>query len=186
MVFATNIHLGSQVLFNERWKGMSRWGFPNVRVAFVRRTKISRSNLSSEHKNSSRKKSFGLLGWMQHGDSLSLLHKQSLFEILLERQNMFWLLFSCQRLYGHSLSYSNKVREIRSIPNSGETAWTIRVSWESGSYLSKARFSAWRFFSREQAKSECDLAVMSSVFVASQSSSREWIRLVENRPKGKV
>ena len=42
------------------------------------------------------------------------------------------------------------------------------------------------FFSREQAKSECDWMVMSSVFVASQSScfflcSREQIRLVENR-----
>ncbi len=47
-------------------------------------------------------------------------------------------------------------------------------------------FSTWRFFSREQAKSECDWLVMSSVFVASQSScfflcSREQIRLVENR-----
>ncbi len=43
-------------------------------------------------------------------------------------------------------------------------------------------------FSREQAKSECDWVVMSSVFVASQSScffvcSREQIRLVENRLK---
>jgi hypothetical protein len=42
------------------------------------------------------------------------------------------------------------------------------------------------FFSREQAKSDCDWVVMSSVFVASQSSclflcSREQIRLVENR-----
>ena len=47
-------------------------------------------------------------------------------------------------------------------------------------------FSTWRFCSREQAKSECDWLVMSSVFVASQSScfflcSREQIRLVENR-----
>ena len=43
----------------------------------------------------------------------------------------------------------------------------------------------WRFFSREQAKCECDWLVMSSVFVASQSScfflcSREQIRQVEN------
>ena len=42
------------------------------------------------------------------------------------------------------------------------------------------------FFSREEAKSECDWVVMSSVFVASQSScfffcSREQIRVVENR-----
>jgi hypothetical protein len=49
-------------------------------------------------------------------------------------------------------------------------------------------FSTWRFFSREQVKSECDWVVMSSVFVASQSScfflcSREQIRLVENRLK---
>ena len=49
-----------------------------------------------------------------------------------------------------------------------------------------SRFSTWRFFSREQAKSDCDWMVMSSVFVASQSScfflcSREHIRLVENR-----
>ncbi len=47
-------------------------------------------------------------------------------------------------------------------------------------------FSTWRFFSREQEKSECDSVVMSSVFVASQSScfflcSREQIRLVENK-----
>ena len=42
------------------------------------------------------------------------------------------------------------------------------------------------FFSHEQAKTECDWVVMSSVFVASQSScffhcSREQILLVENR-----
>ncbi len=48
------------------------------------------------------------------------------------------------------------------------------------------RFSTWRIFSRAQAKSECDWLVMSSVFVASQSScfflcSREQIRQVENR-----
>ena len=47
-------------------------------------------------------------------------------------------------------------------------------------------FSTWQFFSREQAKSECDCLVMSSVLVASQSRcfflcSREQIRLVENR-----
>ncbi len=47
-------------------------------------------------------------------------------------------------------------------------------------------FSTWGFFSREQAKSECDWQVMSSMFVASQSScfflcSREQVRLVENR-----
>ena len=45
--------------------------------------------------------------------------------------------------------------------------------------------STWRIFSREQAKSECDWLVMTSVFVASQSScfflcSREQIRQVEN------
>ncbi len=49
-----------------------------------------------------------------------------------------------------------------------------------------SRLSTWRCFSREQAKSECDWVVMSSVFVASQSScffhcSREQIRLVESR-----
>ena len=49
-----------------------------------------------------------------------------------------------------------------------------------------SQFSTWRFFSHEQAKSERDWLVMSSVFVASQSScfflcSREQIRLVENR-----
>ncbi len=33
-----------------------------------------------------------------------------------------------------------------------------------------SRFSTWRLFSREQAKSECDWLVMSSVFVTSQSS----------------
>ena len=49
----------------------------------------------------------------------------------------------------------------------------------------KARFSLSDVFSREQAKNECVLVVMSSVFVASQSSciflcSREQIRLVEN------
>ncbi len=43
-------------------------------------------------------------------------------------------------------------------------------------------------FSRDQAKSECDWVMMSSVFVASQSScfflcSREQIRPVENRLK---
>ncbi len=48
------------------------------------------------------------------------------------------------------------------------------------------RFSTWRICSREQAKSECDWLVMSSVFVASQSGcfflcSREQIRQVENR-----
>ena len=47
-------------------------------------------------------------------------------------------------------------------------------------------FFTWRFFSHEQAKSECDWVVMSSVFVASQSScfflcSREHICLVENK-----
>ena len=53
-----------------------------------------------------------------------------------------------------------------------------------GPHLS--RFSTWRIYSREQANlSECDWLVMSSVFVASQSScfflcSREQIRLVEN------
>jgi hypothetical protein len=50
----------------------------------------------------------------------------------------------------------------------------------------KAGSSTWRICSREQAKSEYDWLVMSSVFVASQSScfflcSREQIRLVENR-----
>ena len=49
-------------------------------------------------------------------------------------------------------------------------------------------FSTWRICSREQAKSECDWLVMSSVFVASQSScfflcSREQIRQVENQLK---
>ncbi len=49
-------------------------------------------------------------------------------------------------------------------------------------------FSTWQFFSYEQAKSECDWMVMSSVFVTSQPScfflcSREQIRLVENRLK---
>ncbi len=49
-----------------------------------------------------------------------------------------------------------------------------------------SRFSTWRFFSREKAKRDCDWVVMSSVFVASQSScfflcSREQIRQVENR-----
>ncbi len=53
-------------------------------------------------------------------------------------------------------------------------------------YFTLSRFSTWRICSREQAKSECDWVVMSSVFVASQSScfflcSREQIRLVENR-----
>ena len=47
-------------------------------------------------------------------------------------------------------------------------------------------FSTRRVFSREQGKIECDWLVMSSVFVASQSSccflcSREQIRVVENR-----
>jgi hypothetical protein len=46
-------------------------------------------------------------------------------------------------------------------------------------------FSTWRYFSREQVKSECDWVVMASVFVASQSDcfficSREQIRLMEN------
>ncbi len=50
----------------------------------------------------------------------------------------------------------------------------------------KARFPLGDFFAREQAKSECNWVVMSSVFVASQSScfflcSREQIRLVDNR-----
>ena len=50
-------------------------------------------------------------------------------------------------------------------------------------------FSTWRFFSREQAESECDWVMMSSVFVVSQSGcfflcSREQTRLVENRLKG--
>ena len=54
-----------------------------------------------------------------------------------------------------------------------------------------SRFSTWRICWREQAKSECDWAVMSSVFVASQSScfflcSREQIRQVENRLHGGV
>ena len=49
-----------------------------------------------------------------------------------------------------------------------------------------SRFSTWRICSREQAKSQCDWLVMSSVFVASQSGcfflcSREQIRQVENR-----
>ncbi len=49
-----------------------------------------------------------------------------------------------------------------------------------------SRFSTWRICSHEQAKSECDWLVMSSVFVASQSSCfflclREQILLVENR-----
>ncbi len=47
-------------------------------------------------------------------------------------------------------------------------------------------FSTSRFFSHEQAKSECDWLVMSSVFVASQSShfflcSRKQIDIMENR-----
>ncbi len=47
-------------------------------------------------------------------------------------------------------------------------------------------FSTWRSSWREQAKSECDWVVMSSVFVASQSScfflcSSERIGLVENK-----
>ncbi len=58
--------------------------------------------------------------------------------------------------------------------------------WE-WDFSSKSRFSTWRFCSREQAKSECDWLVMSSVFVASQSScfflySREQIRQVEASP----
>ena len=49
-----------------------------------------------------------------------------------------------------------------------------------------SRFSTWRICSREQAKNECDWLVMTSVFVASQTScfflcSREQIRQVENR-----
>ena len=49
-----------------------------------------------------------------------------------------------------------------------------------------SRFSTWRICSREQAKSECDWLVMTSVFLASQSSCfflclREQIRQVENR-----
>ncbi len=49
-------------------------------------------------------------------------------------------------------------------------------------------FFTWGLFSREQAKSEFDWVVMSSVFVASQSSyfflcSHKQIRLVENRFK---
>ena len=49
-----------------------------------------------------------------------------------------------------------------------------------------SRFSTWRICSRKQAKNERDWLVMSSVFVASQSScfflcSREQIRQVENR-----
>ena len=52
--------------------------------------------------------------------------------------------------------------------------------------LNKAGFPHGNFFSREQAKSECDWLVMSSVFLAGQSScfflcSREQIRQVENR-----
>ena len=55
--------------------------------------------------------------------------------------------------------------------------------------LSKAGFPLGDIFSREQAKHEYDWLVMSSVFVASQSScfflcSREQIRLVENRLNG--
>ncbi len=55
-----------------------------------------------------------------------------------------------------------------------------------GRTFTLSRFSTWPFFSREQAKSECDWLVMSSVFVPSQSScfflcSREQIRLVKNR-----
>ena len=51
-----------------------------------------------------------------------------------------------------------------------------------------SRFSTWRIGSREQAKSGCDWLVMSSRFVASQSScfflcSREQIRQVESRLK---
>ena len=61
---------------------------------------------------------------------------------------------------------------------------SLRVHAQRNTSLSL--FSTWRFFSREQAKSECDWLVMSSVFVTSQSScfflcSREQIRLVENR-----
>ena len=49
-----------------------------------------------------------------------------------------------------------------------------------------SRFSTWRICSREQAKSECDWLVMSSVFLTGQSGcfslcSRKQIRLVENR-----
>ena len=50
-------------------------------------------------------------------------------------------------------------------------------------------FCTRRFFSRDQAKHKCDWVVMSSVFVASQSSccflcSREKLRQVENRRQG--
>ncbi len=49
-----------------------------------------------------------------------------------------------------------------------------------------SRFSTRRICSREQAKSDCDWLMMTSVFVASQSScfflcTREQIRQVENR-----
>ncbi len=56
----------------------------------------------------------------------------------------------------------------------------VQIMTKEGTLISP--FFTWRFFSREQEKNECDWVVMSSVFVASQSScfflcSREQIRL---------
>ena len=82
--------------------------------------------------------------------------------------------------------YVIKVRKMRNLGNvyiSRSPFVMSRTDAQNGLY---SPFSTWRFFSREQTKSECDWLVMSSVFVASQSScfflcSREQIRLVENR-----
>ena len=47
------------------------------------------------------------------------------------------------------------------------------------------RFSTWRICSREQAKNECDWLVMSSVFVANQSSCFFSLFARTNSPSGK-
>ncbi len=62
----------------------------------------------------------------------------------------------------------------------------IAIFFEIQLNHSYAGFPLGEFVWREQAKSECDWLVLSSVFVASQSCrfflcSREQIRLVENR-----
>ena len=85
------------------------------------------------------------------------------------------------------VSYRLSLRNLTKTEADHWTCTNWRMSWML--WVSKSR-STWRFFSREQAKSKCDWVVMSSVFVASQSScfflcqcseSREQIRLVENR-----
>ncbi len=64
-----------------------------------------------------------------------------------------------------------------------ETTKKEHVRTEEREELS--RFSTWRICSREQAKRECDLLVMTSVFLASQSSSFFSLFAQTDSPSGK-